>query len=471
MPHSFLIFTQIYAPMDVVFLLSGLIAGFFAGYLFAKKTISTGKIDSVEHEAVLNQLMHAQQEYAKYKATEETLRTQFTSLEKEKKEKDERLEKTIIEYSALKVENELIKKQFSEKEEEYKAVREQFNKEFENLANRILDEKSKKFSDQNQESLKGLLDPLKERIREFEGKVDKLNTDSISQNSALREQIEGLKQLNQDLGKEAKDLTSALKGEKKTQGNWGEIQLENLLNYAGLEKDIHYSKETSVRNDKGDLQRLDFIIKLPDEKHLIIDSKVSLVAYEKYFSSESEEEKQAALKEHINSIKNHISLLSDKQYDNLTQFNQPDYILMFFALEPALNLALREDSELFEVGLKKKIVLVSTSTLLATLKTISYIWNQDKISKNSEEIVRKARAVYEKLCDFTEDLSKVGERLNQAQKEYDGAINKLSSGRGNAIKQLEDLQKLGIKSTKSISPKIAKNTDEESDPFLELENE
>ncbi|MFN3917195.1 MAG: DNA recombination protein RmuC [Flavobacteriales bacterium] len=458
--------------MDVIFLLSGLIGGFLVGYFFAKKITSTGRIDSIEHEAILNQLTHVQQEAAKHKATEDSLRVQLVSLEKEKKEKDERLEKAIIEFSSLKAENELIKKQFNEKEEEYKAIREQFNKEFENLANKILDEKSKKFSDQNQESLKGLLDPLKERIKEFEGKVEKLNTDSISQNSALREQIEGLKQLNQDLGKEAKDLTSALKGEKKTQGNWGELQLENLLNYAGLEKDIHYSKETSVRNEEGDLQRLDFIIKLPEDKHLIIDSKVSLVAYEKYFSTETEEEKQIALKEHIASIKNHISSLSDKQYDSLTQFNQPDYILMFFAIEPALNLALREDSELFEFGLKKKIVLVSTSTLLATLKTISYIWNQDKISKNSEEIVRKAKAVYEKLCDFTEDLSKVGDRLNQAQKEYDGAINKLSLGRGNALKQLKDLQTLGIKSTKSISPKMAKNSQEDDEnSFLEIEND
>jgi DNA recombination protein RmuC len=457
--------------MDVLFLILGLVGGFLVGFFFAKKIASTGKVDSVEHEAILNQLTHVQQEAAKHKATEESLREQLLSTEKEKKEKDERLEKAIIEYSSLKAENEIIKKQFGEKEEEYKAVREQFNKEFENLANKILDEKSKKFSDQNQESLKGLLDPLKERIKEFEGKVEKLNTDSISQNSALREQIEGLKQLNQDLGKEAKDLTSALKGEKKSQGNWGELQLENLLNYAGLEKDIHYTKETSARNEDGDLQRLDFIIKLPEDKHLIIDSKVSLVAYEKYFSTETDEEKQAALKEHIASIKNHISSLSDKQYDSLTQFNQPDYILMFFAIEPALNLALREDTELFEFGLKKKIVLVSTSTLLATLKTISYIWNQDKISKNSEEIVRKAKAVYEKLCDFTDDLSKVGERLSQAQKEYDGAINKLSAGRGNAIKQLNDLQKLGIKSTKSISPKLAKNLDDDESLPLEITNE
>ena len=447
--------------MELLLSVVGLLAGIAIGYFFAINRATKNKVDKQEHEQAQRLLNEERQRSATYKANEESLRHQLESSEKERKEKEERLQKAIVEYSSLKAEFDSVRKQFAEKEEEYKNLREQFNKEFENLANKILDEKSKKFSEQNQESLKGLLDPLKERIKEFEGKVDKLNTDSISQSSALREQIEGLKQLNKDLGKEAKDLTSALKGDKKSQGNWGELQLENLLNYAGLEKEVHYEREKVVKDDNGDTKRPDFIIKLPDNKHLIIDSKVSLVAYERYFSSENDEEKAVALKEHLSNIKSHIASLSDKRYDSLRQFDQPDYILLFFAIEPALNLALREDTELFEYGLRKKVVLVSTSTLLATLKTISFIWNQDKISKTSEEIVRKAQAIYEKLCDFTGDMSKVGDRLNQAQKEYDAALNKLSSGRGNALKQLQDLQKLGIKSSKTISNELAARQDED----------
>ncbi len=348
-------------------------------------------------------------------------------------------------------------------EKDLAELQKRFSEEFKNLAQGILEEKSQKFTLQNKENIEGLLKPLSEKIKEFQSKVEDSNTADERRNATLIEQLKNLKELNKSLGDEARSLTKALRGESKTQGNWGEMQLEKILNAAGLEKDLHYSKEENFKTEDGKNQRPDYLIKLPDGKHLILDSKVSLTAYARYVEAEDESEKALQLKAHLASLSSHIDQLSAKNYPDLKGANSPDYVLLFLANEPALNLAFREDGQLFEKALRKNIVLVSTSTLLATLRTIGYIWRQDAQNKNADEIARQAGGMLDKFIDFTKDLQKIGERIDQSQKAYDLAFNKLKSGRGNLIGRAERLQDLGAKSKndKQLDSKLLDHSDDE----------
>ena len=263
-----------------------------------------------------------------------------------------------------------------------------------------------------------------------------------------------LQELNREITQETKSLTQALRGDSKAQGNWGELQLESILEKAGLEKDIHFSKETNLKTEGGDNQRLDYIINLPDGKHLILDSKVSLTAYSKYFDSENASEQESYLKQHVDSVNGHVKLLGSKDYQKLHGINSPDYVLMFIANEPALTLALREDATLFEKALDKNIVIVSTSTLLATLRTISYIWKQDLQNKNAEEIARQAANLYDKFVGFTKDLIDLGRQMDTASKTYKDAMNKLTDGSGNLTRRAENLKKLGVNPSKNIDQRL-----------------
>ena len=271
--------------------------------------------------------------------------------------------------------------------------------------------------------------------------------------SALREQLGNLKDLNLQMSKEAINLTKALKGDNKTQGDWGETQLEILLEKAKLTKGIHYSTQGGFRDNEGKVKKPDFIINLPDNRHLIVDSKVSLTAYESYFSSENEIEKEAFLSKHIKSIRDHFKDLSSKKYDTLYEINSPDYVLMFVPIEPALMIALNKVNDLYLEALDKNIVLVSTSTLLATLSTVSSMWRQENQKNNVLEISKQAGALYDQFVNLTEDLIKVGNQLKTVQGSYDSSMKKLT-GRGNLIKKVENIKQLGVNTSKKINQSL-----------------
>ena len=355
---------------------------------------------------------------------------------------------------------EALEEKLKDQKEEFNGLQDKFTKEFELVANKILDEKTSKFTEKNKENIDAILNPLKEKISEFQKKVEDTNEKSIARSAELDKHLGMLRLLNQEMAQETRSLTKALRGDSKTQGNWGEMHLEAILEKAGLQKGVHYTKETNLKTDDGSNQRLDYIINLPDGKHLILDSKVSLTAYSQFNDSDDEEERAIALKQHLLSVHSHVKLLGDKDYHNLYGINSPDYVLMFIANEPALTLAMREDQTLFEKALDKNVVLVSTSTLLATLRTISYIWKQDLQNKNAEEIARQAAALYDKFVNFSDDLVKFGVQLKTATGTYEGAMKKLSEGTGNLIRRTENLKKLGVNPSKAINSKLIDRSEE-----------
>ena len=358
-----------------------------------------------------------------------------------------------------------LQKKLDIEKKELGELHNKFSLEFKNLANDIFEEKSKRFTDQNKNNLGEILTPLKERIQKFEQQVTLNNKESIQWNTALKEQLKNMTALNKQMTAETENLTRALKGDTKAQGNWGEILLESILEKVGLTKNVHYFKEHNLKAENGSNQRLDYILKLPDEKCLVIDSKVSLTAYARYTEEEDNEKKVEQLKLHMDSIFTHIKTLSARNYQNLHQIKQPDYVMMFVANEPALVIALQQDNQLYEKALDKNIVLVSTSTLLATLRTISYIWKQDSQTRNAIEIARQAGAMYDKFSAFTNDLIKVGSNLKTTQSNYEEAMKKLSEGKGNLVNRAENLKKLGAKSTKNLDPRIiSRANDKNTDP-------
>ncbi len=325
---------------------------------------------------------------------------------------------------------------------------------FKNLANQILESNSEKFKKQNKEQIDNLLNPLGKEIKSFKEKVDQTNKDYIERNSALTQKIKSLESLNIQLSQDAVNLTKALKGDSKTQGDWGEIQLEVLLEKSGLMDGVHFSTQGGYKDEDGKLKKPDCIVNLPDNKHLIIDSKVSLTAYEAYYNAEDDVSKTAALKKHVESIRKHFAELSSKDYPSLYGINAPDHVLMFVPVEPALMLALHEDQRIYLDALDKNIVLISNSTLLATLSTIASIWKQEDQKRNVLEIAKEGGLLYDKFEGFVSDLLSVGKSLQNSQDSYQEAMNKLVDGRGNIIKKVENLKSLGAKTKKSLPQKV-----------------
>ena len=351
-----------------------------------------------------------------------------------------------------------LEESHEKKSEELKQMKNILSLEFKNLSNEIFEEKSKKFSSNNKETISTILDPLKERIQNFENKVEKSNQANSEWNGRLQEQIKSLKELNLQMSKEAENLTHALKGDSKTQGNWGELQVENILKKVGLKEGIGYDKEKNFKNEDDDNQRPDYIVNLPDGKNIIIDSKVSLTAYANYFNTKNSDEKKNLLKDHVKSVNNHVKNLSEKNYQNL-ELNQPDYILMFIANEPALGLALIEDSQIYDKALENNIIIVSTSTLLATLSTVAFMWKQDNQNKHALEIARQAGALYDKFCSFSDELIKVGSNIDSTKKTYSNAMKKLVDGKDNLVRKSERLKELGAKASKKIHSKLIDKAD------------
>jgi DNA recombination protein RmuC len=334
--------------------------------------------------------------------------------------------------------------------ESERSMEEQLSNRFKSLANEILEDKSRRFTEQNQTNLNQLLEPLKIKISEFQGKVQEVYVQEGKDRSALAEQVRQLMALNNQLSKDAHNLTSALKGQAKVQGNWGELILERVLEASGLRKGHEYDVQESHTREDGSRAQPDVVVHLPEDRHLIVDAKVSLKAYEEYANAESDHQRDAAMKRHLDSVRGHINELSERNYQQLHGVKSPDFVLMFIPVEPAFMLAIAHDSDLWQDALKKNVMLVSPSTLLFVLRTVAHLWRQEQQNRNAQEIAKRGAELYDKLAGFVEDLDNLGAKLHQAQKAYDGAYSKFTGGRGNVIRQAEMLKELGVKPAKHM---------------------
>ena len=372
-----------------------------------------------------------------------------------------RTEKEVlaIQLSKKEVDFDNLLERNKEQKEEVNQLQEKFTKEFENLANKILDEKTNKFTEQNKENMKNILSPLQDKIQLFEKKVEDTHKESIDYHAALRQQIVGLREMNEQMSKETVNLTKALKGDSKMQGNWGELVLERVLEKSGLEKGREYEVQQSFTNEEGTRILPDVIINLPDGKKMVVDSKVSLTAYERFVNEENEEEKELFLKEHTLSIKRHVEQLSAKNYQDIYQMESPDFVLLFIPIEPAFALAINSDNSLYNKAFEKNIVIVTPTTLLATLRTIDSMWTNQKQQENALEIARQAGALYDKFEGFVNDLVKIGKKMDEAKSEYSNAMNKLVEGKGNLVTSVEKLKKMGAKAKKSLPESILKRSE------------
>lgn len=449
--------------MEIVYLIIGLAVGSVIAFLFlkSKKTVP------IEEANKLNdQINSLKVDAGKLTERISLLENDKSSLQAELKTEREKSERLTSENSALKSDYSNLQTKLSEQKEEIDNLQKKFTTEFENLANKIFEEKGNKFTEQNKEKLSEILNPLREKISEFERKVEETSKESIKGNASLREQLQMLKEMNQKITQEATNLTNALKGQSKTQGNWGEFILESILEKSGLVKGREYVVQESLTSESGKRFQPDVIINLPENKSIIIDSKVSLVGYEKFISEEDEHQKQVGLREHINSIRSHIKNLSGKNYQNLYQLESLDFVLMFMPIEPAFALAVQHDSSLFSDAFEQNIVIVSPSTLLATLRTIASIWRQENQNRNAVEIARQAGSLYDKFVNFYNDLIDVGKRLDSAKDSYDSAMKKIHDGRGNLIAGVEKMKQLGAKASKTLPPVALNKADLEDDSLL-----
>jgi DNA recombination protein RmuC len=423
--------------MDIIFLIIGLTVGVLLGFVIAK--LASKNTESTN--ALLKESLGQS-------------KLDITNLQINKNDLIEKLSKANEA-------NKNLSERLQEQKEEIENLQKKFAQEFENLANRIFDEKSSKFTQQNRDNIDQILKPLGERIKLFEEKVEKVYVDESKQRATLAEQIKNLHDLNQQMSKDATNLTNALKGESKTQGNWGEFILESILEKSGLVKDREYSVQSTFTGEEGKRQKPDVIINLPENRHIIIDSKVSLTAYEQFCSTEDEAERKIALANHILSIRSHVKELSSKNYQNIHNLSSMDFVIMFVPIEPAMAIASQADINIWNDAFEKNIVIVSPSILLATLRTIANIWKQENQNKNAMEIARQSGALYDKFVNFVDDLINMGKKIDDTKDYYTEAMKKLYEGRGNIVRQIENIKTLGAKATKSLGQNLLDKASEE----------
>ncbi|MDW7694759.1 DNA recombination protein RmuC [Flammeovirgaceae bacterium SG7u.111] len=426
--------------------LGGVIGAFIAWLLAINKFRAEKWIDKMELE----------KNYVS-KETYQHLELYFKKNEVELKDK---IEVINVLREKLAAREEMVK-QFHQKVQEgnkqVEKMEERFRAEFKSLANDILDEKSKKFLEINNGRLGEILNPFQDRLNEFKDKVEKTYQAEAREIITLKEQIKHLHQANTKVGEDAQRLANALQGDSKVQGDWGEMQLELILEKAGLIKGVHFLKQEVLKNDAGNVLRPDYIVKLPEDKYIVIDSKVSLTAYNRYFNEIDQAEKQLYLQEHLKSVMQHIKDLGSKNYQQLNQLNQPDYVMLFMPIEPALTLAFREDPSIFDKALDKNVVMVAPSTLLATLRTVAFIWKQDSQKKNVLEIARESGALYDKFTGFMDDMGKIESSIEKLHITYESAINKLykSKKKGDTIVgRIERIRELGADASKKLSDHV-----------------
>lgn len=438
-----------------------LILGFFIGKQLSRSANQSEKVILEERQASY------QREIEQYKAQIAELKRDFEAkmgqLSEERNALLQEKQSLMVILSRKETELKNTEERSVEQKHEIEELQAKFTKEFENLANKILEEKSLKFTEQNKENIKNILNPLQEKIQLFEKKVEDSQKENIGIHSSLREQLLNLQNQNLKITQEAENLTKALKGDSKIQGNWGELVLERVLEKSGLEKDREYFVQQSFTTEDGKRIMPDVVIHLPDNKKMIIDSKVSLTGYERFANETDELLKAAYLKEHLNSIKRHIEQLSDKNYQDIYRMESPNFILLFIPIEPAFAVALNADNSLYNKAFEKNIIIVTPTTLLATLRTIDSMWTNQKQQENAFEIARIAGSLYEKFEGFVSDLIRIGKKMDEAKTEYSGAMNKLVDGRGNVITTIEKLKKMGAKTSKSLPESLIKRAEESNE--------
>jgi DNA recombination protein RmuC len=448
----------------IIYLIIGLLVGGVLGFLIAK-TLNKGSSPQAQNELKLtvNQLTSDKNQLAIDKSILDERITNSVNHFQGQKDKIIELETNNIQLnkslSEWKANYTNLQEKLSEQKGELENIQKKFTTEFENIANKILEEKSQKFATQNQKSLDLLLNPFNEKLKDFGSTVQNTYEKGLKERSELQEQIKHLSELNQEMRKDAQNLTKALKQDSKTQGNWGEFILEKILQASGLKEGTEYKTQFSTTNADDKRIQPDIIIDLPDDKHIIVDAKVSLVAYESYVNCEEIEDQDQFLKSHVLSIRNHIKGLSEKNYQSGVGLRTPDFVLLFMPIEPAFSLALQADSGLYQYAWDRKIVIVSPTTLLATLKTVASIWKQERQNKNILEIARQASALYDKFVGFLEDMEKIEKGINQADTAYRNALNKLKDGKGNLIRSTEKIRKLGLTTKKQIPDDFLNNDD------------
>lgn len=442
--------------MQFVFLVAGILIGAVLAWFVLKSKSSEGQQD-------LNLRIT---ELDKERSVLADRLQQQTRQAEENRQQSEGDRRQLFELSSVLAQqrtiNENLQEKLLEQKKDLEELQQKFTKEFENLANKILDEKSQKFTEQNKTNLDVILNPLKEKIKDFEQKVENAYKVESAERNTLKGEIKSLIELNKQISEEANNLAKALKGDTKKQGNWGEVILEKILERSGLTKDSEYRMQVSTSNEEGSRIQPDAVIYLPDNKHIIVDSKVSLVAYETMVNAVTDEDREQGLRDHILSVRSHIKGLSEKSYQTSSDFTSPDFVLLFMPIESSFGLAVQADNELFTFAWDRKIVIVSPSTLLATLRTIASLWKQERQTRNALEIARQGGALYDKFKNFVDDLIEVGKKMDAAKGTYADAMNKLSSGSGNILKRIEDLKKLGAKATKDLPPALVERAEENS---------
>lgn len=444
-------------PAVVLAVIAGFLPGAFLTFWFIRFRVLRGLEKSLSEasvrEAVLDtQLQESRNQY-------EILSARLTDLGREHDgaRQENLTDRQTI--TRLQTTLEQERKQMAEKLALLNEVRESMQVEFKNIANEIFENKQKVFSEKSGEQLQNLLKPLSERIKDFEKRVEETYSRESKERFSLIKEVKNLQDLNARISQDAVNLTNALKGQSKTQGTWGEIILERVLEKSGLEKGREYETQVSLKNEEGKRFQPDVIVHLPEGKDVIIDSKVSLTAYERFCSAEEEEQRQQALSDHIQSLRSHIKALSDKDYQKLENVRSLDFVLLFLPVEAAFALAIQSDADLFGEAFEKNIVIVAPSTLLATLRIIQNIWRYEHQNRNAQEIANRAGALYDKFVNFIRDLEEIGEKLTSAQKSYDKAHNKLSSGRGNLVTRAETMRELGAKVSKNLPSHLVGVTD------------
>lgn len=441
--------------MEILYLIAGIVPGFIVSYLFLKSKLQRQQADAqLEKQALEQKSVQEKFELEKDKslfadrnqtllAERDELLQQIQGLRTENNAQSQRLARAEVEFSNLREKLEMQKK-------EMEGLQQKFTTEFENIATKILKQNTVEFSAANQKSITELILPLKEKIQTFEKKVEETYEKGLKDQTDLKAELKKLHDLNLKISDEASNLTKALKGDVKKQGNWGEVILERILERSGLTEGREYEKQESILLENGQRIQPDVVIHLPDQKHIVVDSKVSLVAYEKLVNAEKETDRQAFVKDHLQSVRNHIRILSEKHYQNSPGFNSPDFVLLFVPIESSFSIAVQEDQELFSYAWDNKVVIVSPSTLLATLRTIASIWQQENQNRNALEIARQSGALYDKFVGFIDDMETIGKNLETTRKTYEQATGKLYTGSGNLVRRAENIRKLGAKASKEL---------------------
>ncbi|GET26855.1 DNA recombination protein RmuC [Prolixibacter sp. NT017] len=445
--------------MEIVFLVIGVAVGVAIGWLIQRGMSKAAEVTGAQNLAKAEQEFMTQLAFADKEKSLAEQQTNSLKLDLEESKKvlnAERDKNEILNRNLAEAQTDLrnMQERLENQAKELEQLQKKFTTEFENIAGKILKENSKEFTTVNQKNISDILNPLKEKIQLFEKKVEDTYEKGLKDQTDLKAELKKLQDLNLKISTDAQNLTQALKGDVKKQGNWGEIVLERVLERSGLTEGQEFEREVVDTNMEGKTIRPDVIVHLPDKKHLIIDSKVSLVAYERLVNATTDEEREKAMKEHLLSLRSHVKTLSEKHYPSAKNLNAPDFVLLFLPIESSFSIAVQQDQDLFGYAWDNKVVIVSPSTLLASLRTIASIWRQENQTRNALEIAQQSGALYDKFVNFIADLEKIGKGLDSARDNYDKAMNKLHTGRGNLVRTAEKIRVLGAKAQKEIPDKF-----------------